>query len=70
MIIINFIVDYIRTFTFEKKVESFVKQTGILGGMGKLPTVIPPQPYRQRFADAMDRYFHTVPDRWEGLARL
>ncbi|XP_005181106.2 putative 1-phosphatidylinositol 3-phosphate 5-kinase [Musca domestica] len=64
------IIDYIRTFTFDKKVESFVKQTGILGGMGKLPTIIPPERYRMRFADAMDRYFYTVPDRWEGLSKI
>ncbi|XP_049318083.1 putative 1-phosphatidylinositol 3-phosphate 5-kinase [Bactrocera dorsalis] len=63
------IIDYIRTFTFDKKVESFVKQTGILGGMGKLPTVISPERYKQRFIDAMDRYFYTVPDRWEGLSK-
>ncbi|XP_054736493.1 putative 1-phosphatidylinositol 3-phosphate 5-kinase isoform X1 [Anastrepha obliqua] len=63
------IIDYIRTFTFDKRVESFVKQTGILGGMGKLPTVISPERYRQRFIDAMDRYFYTVPDRWEGLSK-
>uniref|UniRef100_A0A1I8PLT5 1-phosphatidylinositol-3-phosphate 5-kinase n=1 Tax=Stomoxys calcitrans TaxID=35570 RepID=A0A1I8PLT5_STOCA len=64
------IIDYIRTFTFDKKVESILKQTGILGGMGKLPTIIPPEPYRMRFADAMDRYFYTVPDRWEGLSKI
>ncbi|XP_067633023.1 putative 1-phosphatidylinositol 3-phosphate 5-kinase isoform X2 [Eurosta solidaginis] len=63
------IIDYIRTFTFDKKVESFVKQTGLLGGMGKLPTVISPERYKQRFIDAMDRYFYTVPDRWEGLSK-
>lgn len=61
--------DYIRTFTFDKKFESIVKQ-GILGGMGKLPTIIPPERYRLRFADAMDRYFSTVPDRWEGLSKI
>uniref|UniRef100_A0A1A9W6H5 1-phosphatidylinositol-3-phosphate 5-kinase n=1 Tax=Glossina brevipalpis TaxID=37001 RepID=A0A1A9W6H5_9MUSC len=65
------IIDYIRTYTFEKRVESFVKkQTGILGGMNKLPTIIAPQHYRQRFYDAMDRYFPTVPDRWEGLSKI
>ncbi|XP_017482911.1 PREDICTED: putative 1-phosphatidylinositol 3-phosphate 5-kinase [Rhagoletis zephyria] len=64
------IIDYIRTFTFDKKVESFVKQTGILGGIGKLPTVISPERYKQRFIDAMDRYFYTVPDRWEGLSKI
>ncbi|XP_030387596.1 putative 1-phosphatidylinositol 3-phosphate 5-kinase [Scaptodrosophila lebanonensis] len=64
------IIDYIRTFTLDKKLESFVKQTGILGGSGKLPTVISPERYKQRFIDAMDRYFNTVPDRWEGLSKF
>ncbi|XP_037956790.1 putative 1-phosphatidylinositol 3-phosphate 5-kinase [Teleopsis dalmanni] len=64
------IIDYIRTYTFDKKVESFVKQKMTLGSTGKLPTVIPPEQYKQRFADAMDRYFYTVPDRWEGLSKI
>ncbi|KAH8371675.1 hypothetical protein KR093_008430 [Drosophila rubida] len=63
--------DYIRTYTLEKKLESLIKQSGLLGGgMGKKPTVLAPQPYRQRFVDAMDRYFYTVPDRWEGLSKI
>ncbi|XP_055381749.1 putative 1-phosphatidylinositol 3-phosphate 5-kinase [Condylostylus longicornis] len=61
------IIDYIRTFTFDKKVESFVKQS--LAGQGKLPTVIRPERYKQRFIEAMDRYFLSVPDRWEGLSK-
>lgn len=47
-----------------------LKQTGLLGGgMGK-PTIVAPQPYKQRFIDAMDRYFNIVPDRWEGLSKI
>lgn len=61
--------DYIRTYTLDKKLESLVKQSGILGGQGKLPTVISPQRYKQRFIEAMDRYFYSVPDRWEGLSK-
>uniref|UniRef100_A0A1B0ACC1 3-hydroxyacyl-CoA dehydrogenase NAD binding domain-containing protein n=1 Tax=Glossina pallidipes TaxID=7398 RepID=A0A1B0ACC1_GLOPL len=39
-----YFVDYIRTYTFEKRVESFVKkQSGILGGMSKFPTILAPQ---------------------------
>uniref|UniRef100_A0A1L8DMT6 1-phosphatidylinositol-3-phosphate 5-kinase n=1 Tax=Nyssomyia neivai TaxID=330878 RepID=A0A1L8DMT6_9DIPT len=63
------IIDYIRTFTLDKRLESLVKQTGLLGGQGKLPTVISPKPYKQRFSEAMERYFLVVPDRWEGLAK-
>lgn len=46
-----------------------VKKSGILGGQGKLPTIISPEEYRARFIAAMHRYFLPVPDRWSGLAR-
>lgn len=64
------IADYIRTFTLDKRVESIVKQSGFLGGKGKDPTVVNPERYKQRFIDAMDRYFLMVPDRWEGLSKV
>ncbi|KAL7737544.1 hypothetical protein ACLKA6_007669 [Drosophila palustris] len=65
------IIDYIRTFTMDKKIESIIKQSGLLGGgIGKRPTVVAPQIYKQRFVEAMDRYFYTVPDRWEGLSKI
>ncbi|XP_035827768.1 1-phosphatidylinositol 3-phosphate 5-kinase [Aplysia californica] len=63
------IIDYIRTFTWDKKLEMVVKSTGILGGQGKMPTVVSPQLYKGRFLEAMDRYFLQVPDRWMGLGR-
>lgn len=57
------IVDYIRTFTWDKKVESWVKDFGG-GGKGE-PTIVTPLQYRKRFRTAMDRiYFPAVPDRW------
>lgn len=57
------IVDYIRTFTWDKKVESWVKDFGG-GGRGE-PTIVTPLQYRKRFRTAMDRvYFPAVPDRW------
>ncbi|GMK53948.1 hypothetical protein CspeluHIS016_0105340 [Cutaneotrichosporon spelunceum] len=56
------VVDYIRTFTWDKKVESWVKDFG--GGRGE-PTIVTPQQYRKRFRTAMERfYFPSVPDRW------
>ncbi|XP_074643443.1 1-phosphatidylinositol 3-phosphate 5-kinase-like isoform X3 [Tubulanus polymorphus] len=61
------IIDYIRTFTWDKKLEMVVKSTGILGGQGKMPTVVSPELYRNRFLEAMERYFLLVPDRWSGL---
>ncbi|KAH8415844.1 hypothetical protein KR222_002125, partial [Zaprionus bogoriensis] len=65
------IIDYIRPYTLDKKLESLIKQSGLLGGgIGKMPTVVAPQPYKHRFVEAMERYFYTVPDRWEGLSKI
>ncbi|XP_036361555.1 1-phosphatidylinositol 3-phosphate 5-kinase isoform X2 [Octopus sinensis] len=61
------IIDYIRTFTWDKKLEMVVKATGFLGGASKMPTVVFPELYKSRFLEAMDRYFPPVPDRWSGL---
>ncbi|XP_028250030.1 1-phosphatidylinositol 3-phosphate 5-kinase isoform X5 [Parambassis ranga] len=61
------IIDYIRTFTWDKKLEMVVKSTGILGGQGKMPTVVSPELYRARFCEAMDKYFLMVPDHWTSL---
>ncbi|KJE93967.1 phosphatidylinositol-3-phosphate/phosphatidylinos itol 5-kinase [Capsaspora owczarzaki ATCC 30864] len=58
------IIDYIRTFTWDKKLEMWVKSTGILGGSGKAPTVQSPEIYRNRFRDAIEKYFQLVPEKW------
>ncbi|WWC88696.1 uncharacterized protein L201_003609 [Kwoniella dendrophila CBS 6074] len=60
------IVDYIRTFTWDKKLESWVKDSAFLGGAGKgEPTIVTPKQYKLRFRTAMERfYFPSVPDRW------
>lgn len=39
------------------------------GGQGRLPTIISPEEYRERFIAAMHRYFLQVPDRWTGLGK-
>jgi len=57
------IVDFIRTFTWDKKLESWVKETGLLGG-GKEPTIVTPRQYKNRFREAMERYFLMVPDKF------
>eukprot|EP00762_Andalucia_godoyi_P005865 ANDGO_06965.mRNA.1 1-phosphatidylinositol 3-phosphate 5-kinase fab1 len=58
------IIDYVRLYTFDKKVESAVKASGLAGGQrGKAPTVIAPPNYRNRFLSAMERYFAAVPNR-------
>nr|CAG8495379.1 12834_t:CDS:10 [Entrophospora candida] len=58
------IVDFIRTFTWDKQLESWVKEAGFLGGGGKEPTIISPRQYGNRFKEAMEKYFLMVPDRW------
>ncbi|KAJ3322288.1 1-phosphatidylinositol-3-phosphate 5-kinase [Boothiomyces sp. JEL0866] len=58
------IVDFIRTFTWDKKLESWVKETGLLGGGGNEPTIVTPRQYKNRFREAMDRYFLMVPDKF------
>lgn len=53
--------DYIRTYTWDKKLETWVKETAFLGGGGKgEPTIVTPRQYRQRFLSAMERYFPLV----------
>ncbi|WFD29956.1 1-phosphatidylinositol-3-phosphate 5-kinase [Malassezia sp. CBS 17886] len=59
------IIDYLRTYTWDKRVESFVKETAILGGGGRgEPTIITPRQYRTRFLAFLDRYFLMTPDPW------
>lgn len=53
--------DYIRTYTWDKKLESWVKESAFLGGAGKgEPTIVTPKQYRSRFLGAMERYFPLV----------
>lgn len=58
------IIDCIRTFTWDKKLESWVKEKGLVGGSTKEPTVVTPRQYKNRFREAMDRYILMVPDPW------
>lgn len=59
------IIDFIRTFTWDKKLENWVKEKGLVGGSGtKKPTVVTPKQYKTRFREAMDRYILMVPDPW------
>ncbi|OZC05285.1 1-phosphatidylinositol-4-phosphate 5-kinase [Onchocerca flexuosa] len=62
------IVDYMRTYTLDKKLESWVKIVAIPGA--HLPTVISPEMYCTRFFDAIDTYFPVSPDQWTGLGSV
>ncbi|KAJ1968249.1 Mitochondrial distribution and morphology protein 12, partial [Dimargaris verticillata] len=58
------IVDFIRTFTWDKRLENWVKEAPFLGGGGKQPTIVSPKQYKNRFRSAMERYFTVVPDKF------
>lgn len=57
------VIDYIRTYTWDKKVESWVKARTTSAAI-KEPTVISPKQYKNRFRESMERYFIMVPDCW------
>ncbi|KAL5572283.1 hypothetical protein UlMin_021880 [Ulmus minor] len=59
------IIDFVRQYTWDKHLETWVKTSGFLGGpKNTSPTVISPQQYKKRFRKAMTAYFLMVPDQW------
>ncbi|KAL2338829.1 hypothetical protein Fmac_013275 [Flemingia macrophylla] len=57
------IIDFMRQYTWDKHLETWVKTSGILGGpKNTSPTVISPQQYKKRFRKAMSLYFLMVPE--------
>ncbi|XP_010534979.1 PREDICTED: 1-phosphatidylinositol-3-phosphate 5-kinase FAB1B-like [Tarenaya hassleriana] len=59
------IIDFLRQYTWDKHLETWVKASGILGGSkNDSPTVISPKQYKKRFRKAMTTYFLMVPDQW------
>nr|DAD49190.1 TPA_asm: hypothetical protein HUJ06_019127 [Nelumbo nucifera] len=59
------IIDFMRQYTWDKHLETWVKASGILGGpKNSSPTVISPKQYKKRFRKAMSAYFLMVPDQW------
>jgi 1-phosphatidylinositol-3-phosphate 5-kinase len=60
------IIDYIRTYTWDKKIETIVKS---MSTAGQSPTVISPEHYRTRFLRQMDQYFPVVPDEWHAYEK-
>jgi 1-phosphatidylinositol-3-phosphate 5-kinase len=54
------IIDYLRQYTWDKQLETYVKSSGVLGGGSKQPTIISPKLYKERFLRAMMQYLVTV----------
>jgi len=47
------IIDFIRTFTWDKKLESWVKERGLVGGGTKEPTIVTPRQYKNRYVSPL-----------------
>ncbi|KAE8687925.1 putative 1-phosphatidylinositol-3-phosphate 5-kinase FAB1C [Hibiscus syriacus] len=59
------IIDFMRQYTWDKHLETWVKASGILGGpKNASPTIISPKQYKKRFRKAMTTYFLTIPVQW------
>ena len=50
------IIDCIRTYTWDKRLESWIKDRGFAGGGRNKPTVTSPKEYKSRFREAMARF--------------
>ena len=56
------IIDYLRKYTFDKKMESKYKEYV----SGIKPTIVQPMFYKNRFRDSMSQYFMSVHVTWYG----
>ncbi|OAL24137.1 hypothetical protein AYO20_10749 [Fonsecaea nubica] len=57
------IIDCIRTYTWDKKLESWIKDRGLVpvrGGNKNRPTVTSPREYKRRFREAMNRFLSVI----------
>ncbi|KAJ1266793.1 hypothetical protein BS78_07G005600 [Paspalum vaginatum] len=57
------IIDYLRQYTWDKQLETWVK-TSLVVPKNVSPTVVSPKEYKKRFRKFMAKYFLTVPDTW------
>ena len=64
-------IDYLRRYTWDKQLETYVKYAGVLGegGIGREPTVIGPERYARRFRNAVARYFVAMPEKENDATR-
>ncbi|RKF63092.1 1-phosphatidylinositol 3-phosphate 5-kinase fab1 [Erysiphe neolycopersici] len=64
------IIDVVRTYTWDKKLESWIKDRGFAGGGRNRPTVTSPKEYKSRFREAMNRYILQAPNSWHQLQQV
>ncbi|KIX07103.1 uncharacterized protein Z518_05080 [Rhinocladiella mackenziei CBS 650.93] len=64
------IIDCIRTYTWDKKLESWIKDRGFARGGKNRPTVTSPKEYKKRFREAMNRYVLEAPNCWHQFKPL
>lgn len=64
------IIDVVRTYTWDKKLESWIKDRGFAGGGRNKPTVTSPKEYKNRFREAMNRYILQAPNSWHQYAQM
>lgn len=57
------IIDYLRQYTWDKQLETWVKSSLVVP-KNSLPTVVSPKEYKKRFRNFMSKHFLTVPDTW------
>lgn len=60
------IIDYLRQYTWDKQLETWVKSSLVVP-KNALPTVVSPKEYKKRFRKFMSKYFLTVPDSWGSI---
>ncbi|XP_074279537.1 putative 1-phosphatidylinositol-3-phosphate 5-kinase FAB1D [Silene latifolia] len=57
------IIDYLRQYTWDKQLETWVKSSLVMP-KNVAPTIVSPETYKKRFRKFMDTHFLTVPDHW------
>ena len=60
------IIDYMRQYDIIKQMERVGKSVQMIAG-AQQPTIIQPSLYKNRFQNAMERYFTTVPTKWTNV---
>lgn len=55
------IIDYLRQYTWDKQLETWVKSSLVVP-KNEMPTVISPKDYKKRFRKFMYTFFFAIPD--------